>query len=315
MTDLAASPEPSSSSFAKASSAYRTLQFAGVQVAAVVLAVIAGLPSLEVALFAVSTYLVRMFLVTGALHRYFSHRTYKTSRLFQALLALGSLTALQKGALWWAAHHRHHHRYSDEPRDVHSPVQRGFYYAHIGWILDPQWDRTRTEQVKDLARYPELRLLDSNVVMVLVFAALCAATCFLWSFEAMVWGWFVSTMVLWHATFTINSLAHVWGRRVYETSDTSRNNVWLALLTLGEGWHNNHHYYPTSCAQGFRWYEVDVTYRVLWLLEKVGLVWDLKRAPAEVVAGRLGGRDWRVAQEPEPAPEPVLGSAAPAVAR
>jgi stearoyl-CoA desaturase (delta-9 desaturase) len=294
---------PRTTLFEKTSGAYRTVQFIGVHVATVALAVLAGLPTLEVALFAVATYLVRMFFVTGALHRYFSHRTYKTSRAFQALLALGSLTALQKGVLWWAAHHRHHHRYSDTERDVHSPVQRGFVYSHIGWILDPQWDETRTDQIKDFARYPELRLLDSNVVMVLLFAALCAVTLFAWGFQAMVWGWFVSTVLLWHGTFTINSLAHVWGRRVYATEDTSRNNWLLALLTLGEGWHNNHHYFPSSCAQGFRWYEVDVTYRVLWLLEKVGLVWDLKQAPAEVVAGRLGGRDWRIEAAPT-APEP-----------
>ncbi len=303
MSEAAASSAPSP--LYRASQVYRTAQFWGLHVAAVALAIYVGLPSWQVVLFTALTYFGRMFFVTGGLHRYFSHRTYKTSRWFQFVLGVGSLSTLQKGVLWWAAHHRHHHRTSDTERDIHSPVQDGFWYSHVGWILDPKNDDTRVESVKDLARYPELRLLNSNVVMVLFFAALCAATVSLWSLEAMVYGWFVSTVLLWHGTFTINSLCHVWGRRIYATSDDSRNNFALALITMGEGWHNNHHYYQTSCAQGFRWYEIDVTYRILWLLEKVGLVWDLKEAPAEVIEGRLGGRDWKIAKDApaEPAAE------------
>ncbi|RMG09162.1 MAG: acyl-CoA desaturase, partial [Planctomycetota bacterium] len=271
----------------------KTSIFLGFHVAAGVLAYLAGLPSVEAVLLAVGMYFARMFVVTAGYHRYFSHRTFKTSRAFQFLLALGAMTTLQKGVLWWAAHHRHHHRFSDQPEDLHSP-RRGFWWAHVGWILSDRYTETRYDKIKDFAKYPELRFFNSELVMVLTFAALCAAFYFGLGFQALVYGCFVSTVFLWHGTFTINSLTHLVGKRVYATSDDSRNSLILALITLGEGWHNNHHYYQTAACQGFRWYEIDITYAILRLLEKLGIVWDLRGVPAEVVDGRLGGRNWLV---------------------
>ena len=225
---------------------------------------------------ALASYLVRMFAITAGYHRYFSHRSFKTSRTFQFLLALLGTSTTQKGPLWWAAAHRRHHKYSDTPEDMHSPKQRGFWYAHMGWWFGRKNDETAFEWVPDFARYPELKFLDRYYhVGVCAWMGLAAL---LRGWDGFLWGYVVSTFALMHCTFFINSLAHVYGSRRYDTDDTSRNNWWLALLTLGEGWHNNHHRYMSSARQGFFWWEVDVTYYVLKALSWVGIVWDL-RAP------------------------------------
>jgi stearoyl-CoA desaturase (delta-9 desaturase) len=236
----------------------------------------------------VGMYYLRMFAVTAVYHRYFSHRTFKMGRPLQLVLATLGTTALQKGPLWWAAHHRHHHRFSDTERDIHSPTRRGFFWAHVGWILSDDYDETDWARIRDFARFPELRWL--NRWHAVPFTVLCVVFQLTMGFQALVWGCFVSTVLLWHGTFTINSLAHVFGKRVYETADTSRNSFLLALITMGEGWHNNHHYYQASANQGFHWWQVDVTFWILVGMEKLGLVRDLKRAPAEVVAGRRAER-------------------------
>ncbi|HKY38826.1 MAG TPA: fatty acid desaturase [Polyangiaceae bacterium] len=231
-------------------------------------------------LLALGLYAVRMFGVTGAYHRYFSHRTYKTSRAFQLVLALLAMTSVQKGVLWWAAHHRHHHRMSDQPGDTHSVLQDGFWWSHVGWILAPQNHDTDYSKVKDLAKYPELRFFNDYYYLPAV--ALAVGLFLAGGWWALYWGFFVSTMLLWHGTFTINSLTHVFGSTRYVTTDNSRNNLWLALITLGEGWHNNHHYYQRSTNQGFFWWEIDVTFYVLKALSWVGLVWDLHTPPPHV---------------------------------
>jgi stearoyl-CoA desaturase (delta-9 desaturase) len=234
---------------------------------------------------ALGLYVVRMFGITAGYHRYFSHRTYKTSRAFQFLLAFLAQTSLQKGALWWAAHHRHHHKHSDEPADIHSPVQRGFWWSHVGWILVPEYHATRQDLVRDLTRYPELVWLDRwHWVPPLAYGV---GLFLVGGWPLLVWGLVVSTVLLWHGTFVINSLAHVFGRRRYATSDDSRNSLLLALITLGEGWHNNHHHYQSSTSQGFFWWEVDVTFYVLKALEKLGLVWDLRRPPKHMLQANL----------------------------
>jgi stearoyl-CoA desaturase (Delta-9 desaturase) len=230
---------------------------------------------------AVGLYYLRMFGVTAGYHRYFAHRTYKTSRVFQFLLAWLAVSSAQKGVLWWAAHHREHHRYSDQPEDIHSPVQRGFWWAHVGWIFAPQNVETNLARVADLARFPELRWLER---WQLVPPITLAAGLLLWGgLPALLWGFFVSTTLLWHGTYTINSLAHLFGSRRYATPDDSRNNWFLALLTLGEGWHNNHHYYRPAANQGFFWWEFDPTFYVLKMLSWVRLIWDVRTPPRRVL--------------------------------
>jgi stearoyl-CoA desaturase (Delta-9 desaturase) len=228
----------------------------------------------------IGMYVLRMFGITAGFHRYFAHRSYETSRVFQFVLAFLGHTAAQKGVLWWAGNHRHHHRYSDMEEDIHSPLQRGFWWSHVGWILSPKYNRTPTENIKDFARYPELALL--NRFHLLPAIALAVAIFFIGGWSMLLWGFFVSTVLLYHGTFTINSLSHVFGRRRYKTTDTSRNNWLLALITLGEGWHNNHHYHQNTANQGWFWWEVDLSYYALKVLSWVGLVWDL-RTPTESI--------------------------------
>jgi len=230
---------------------------------------------------AVVLYLVRMFGVTAGYHRYFSHRSFRTSRAGQFLLALLAQTSAQRGILWWAAKHRHHHRHSDSLDDVHSPRHHGFWYAHLGWIFRPQHGATDYAAVADLARFPELRFLDRH--QYLPAAVLAVGTWLLAGWSGLVVGFFWSTVALYHGTFMINSLAHVHGTQRYITGDDSRNNWWLALITLGEGWHNNHHAYQRSTRQGFRWWEVDPTFYALKAFSWAGVVWELGAPPREVV--------------------------------
>ena len=223
------------------------------------------------------SYYLRMFGITAGFHRYFSHRTYRLGRVSQFLMALLAQTAAQKGVLWWASNHRHHHRYSDLPEDVHSPIQRGFWWSHVGWILVPDYQETDFSRVPDLAKYPKLVWLDRNQFLATLLYGVGCYLAFGW--VGLFYGYFLSTVLLWHGTFSINSVMHLFGRRVFPTTDWSRNSFLFALITTGEGWHNNHHYYPGSAAQGFRWWQVDASYYVLWLLEKAGIVADLHRAP------------------------------------
>lgn len=266
----------------------RALPFIGLHLGC--LAVIwTGVSAFAVAL-AVVLYAVRMFALTGFYHRYFSHRTFQTSRGMQFVFAVIGASCAQRGPLWWAAHHRKHHRHADTPDDPHSPRHRGFWRSHAGWFLTHGAFATDLQRVPDLARYPELRWLDRFDT--LVPAALAMSLYALgqalqhWAprlgtngLQLLAWGFFVSTTVLFHATVTINSVAHRLGRRRFDTHDDSRNNAWLALITFGEGWHNNHHFFPGSARQGFRWWELDITYYGLRLLAAIGLVRDLKLVP------------------------------------
>ncbi|MEB2314168.1 MAG: acyl-CoA desaturase [Polyangiaceae bacterium] len=225
-------------------------------------------------------YVARMFFITAGYHRYFSHHAYKLGRAAQLVMAFGGGTAAQKGALWWAGHHRHHHKYSDGPEDIHSP-KRGFWWSHMNWFLCEKYDRTPIERIKDFAKYPELRWLDRHHLVPPV--ALAAAVYLAGGASALLAGFFLSTVLLYHGTFTINSLSHVFGRRRYATTDTSRNSLLLALITLGEGWHNNHHYYQSTANQGFFWWEIDVTYYVLRALALLGVARELRTPPAHVL--------------------------------
>jgi len=244
----------------------------------------------------VLSYVLRMFAITGFYHRYFSHRTFKTSRLMQLVFAVLGLTATQRGPLWWAAHHRHHHKHADTHDDPHAPLH-GLWWSHAGWFLSRRHYQSDYEQVADLTRFPELRWLDRHELMIPVLYAMFMfglgyVLQHTWPelgtgpWQLLCWGYFLSTVVLIHITLTINSLAHCWGRRRYETRDDSRNNWFLALLTLGEGWHNNHHHYPGSVRQGFYWWEVDVTYYLFKAMSSIGLIYDLKRVPPALLNAR-----------------------------
>ena len=251
---------------------------------------------------AVLLYVVRMFAITGFYHRYFSHRAFHASRAVQFVFAAIGASSVQRGPLWWAAHHRSHHRHAEGELDPHSPVRRGFLWSHVGWFLTPGAFRTDLRLIRDLARFPELRLLDRfDILMPVVLAvALYALGRYLSSaqpqlgtngMQLVVWGFCISTVVLFHATFMINSLAHRFGTRRFGTPDASRNNWWLALITFGEGWHNNHHRFPGAARQGLRWWELDMTYYGLSLLSWLGLVHDLRPFPASVRLARRHDAD------------------------
>ncbi len=241
----------------------------------------------------VALYCVRMFAITAFYHRYFSHKSFRTSRLVQFIFAVVGASSVQRGPLWWAAHHRQHHLSADTESDPHSPRHLGFWKSHLGWFLTKSAFATDTKKIPDLQRFPELRLLDRFDILVPV---LLATSLFLggeliqaqWPHlqtsgaQLLVWGFCISTVVLFHITVTINSLAHRFGSRRYNTADDSRNNWILALLTFGEGWHNNHHFFPGSTRQGFKWWEIDITFYALKMMSWFGIVWDLKTVPEKL---------------------------------
>ena len=238
-------------------------------------------------------YAIRMFAITGFYHRYFSHRAFRTSRPVQFVFALIGASSVQRGPLWWAAHHRQHHAHSDTAKDPHTP-RNGFWRSHAVWFLTPAGFRTNEARVRDLLKFPELRWLDRfDTVVPLVLAIvlfILGAVLERWAPglgtngpQLLVWGFFVSTVVLFHATVTINSLSHRWGSRRFATRDDSRNNFFLALLTFGEGWHNNHHFFPGSAKQGFRWWEIDLTWYALRVMQALGLVYELRPIPEWVM--------------------------------
>ncbi len=236
----------------------------------------------------------RMFAITAFYHRYFSHRSYKVNRVWQFLFAILGNTAAQRGPLWWASHHRLHHKESDSANDLHSPVVHGFFWSHMGWFMSKKGYATKHAVVKDWSKFPELVFLNRFDALVPVVYAVLMFSLGAWlestyphagvtGGQVLVWGFFISTVLLFHATFTINSLGHVWGRRRFNTKDQSRNNPWLAALTLGEGWHNNHHRYAISARQGFYWYEVDVSYYILKLMNLLGIVGHLNDVPERIL--------------------------------
>lgn len=245
---------------------------------------------------AVTLYFARMLAITGFYHRYFSHKTFRTSRWFQFVMAVIGNTSVQRSPLWWAAHHRFHHLNADLENDIHSPRRHGLLWSHIGWVTSKTNFNTRRKLIPDFTNYPELLFLDrfDTIVPVIfavsifgfgVFLEKCFPALGTNGMQMLVWGFVISTVFLFHGTFTINSLSHKFGTRRYPTKDDSRNNFLLSLVTLGEGWHNNHHHYSAATRQGFFWWEIDITYYFLLLLNRLGLIWDLKSVPEEVRNG------------------------------
>jgi stearoyl-CoA desaturase (delta-9 desaturase) len=260
--------------------------------AACLFAFVVGVSPIAV-LVAIILYVVRMFAITGFYHRYFSHRSFKTSRAGQFIFGLLGAAAVQRGPVWWAAHHRHHHAHSDKDEDAHSPIRHGFMKSHMGWFLTKKGFVPDLRRVRDLLQFPELRWLDRfDIIVPIVLAVavfLLGVALEKWApglgtngWQMLVWGFFISTVACSHGTYTINSLSHVFGRQRYRTGDSSRNNWLFALITLGEGWHNNHHHYPSAARQGFYWWEIDITFYILKVLSWLGIIWDLKPVPLSV---------------------------------
>ena len=244
----------------------------------------------------VALYFIRMFWITGGYHRYFAHKSYKTSRWFQFVIAFMAQTSAQKGALWWAAHHRHHHRHSDQPEDPHSMKLYGFWYSHVGWIIGPDYKKTDFKTIGDYAKYPELVWLNKYYLVPPTALAIVVALAGAWvnggspllmfthhGMSTLIIGFFLSTVFTYHGTFSINSIMHKFGNQRYDSGDESKNSLWLALLTLGEGWHNNHHYYEAASRAGFFWWEIDITYYILRTFKFFGLIWDMKEVPKHIL--------------------------------
>jgi stearoyl-CoA desaturase (delta-9 desaturase) len=249
---------------------------------------------------AMAIYAPRMFAITAGYHRYFSHRSYKMSRPVAFLVGLVGVTSTQKGPLWWASHHRRHHKYSDQPEDIHSPRQRGFLWSHMLWILVKRHAGADLSNVKDLSKYPEIRWLEKNERwIVLGFVGLIGL---IWGTWGLIWGYCVSTTILWHCTFCINSATHLWGKRIYETTDDSKNSFLFGLICFGEGWHNNHHYYQRAANQGWHWWQVDISFYGLWIMEKVGLVTEMHRVPPHIRDKTEAPGRARLANEPDDEP-------------
>jgi stearoyl-CoA desaturase (delta-9 desaturase) len=243
-------------------------------------------------------YFVRVFSIGAFYHRYFSHRTFKTNRFFQFIFAILGASAVQRGPLWWATHHRQHHMVADQEEDAHSPIRHGFLWSHIGWFMSKRHYYYNPERVSDLARFPELVFLDrfDSLVPLLLLFSLLAVGSLLHHFhpalgtsavQMAVWGFSISTIAVFHTTVSINSLSHQFGKRRFHTKDNSRNNLFLALLTLGEGWHNNHHHYPASARQGFMWWEIDITYYVLKIMERMSIISDVRGVPKLILEKNL----------------------------
>jgi stearoyl-CoA desaturase (Delta-9 desaturase) len=233
-------------------------------------------------------YLIRGFGLTGGFHRYFAHRAYKTSRWFQFCLAVMGCAALQRGAMWWAAHHRLHHKHSDQEEDPHSPISHSVWFSHVGWVLSKRYDRIEWEQMKDFKKYPELLWLEKFDLVPGVLIGLC---CLALGPSYFFWSFLFGTICLYHTTFMVNSVCHLFGTRRFETKDRSRNNAFVAMLTMGEGWHNNHHHYPSAARQGFKWWEVDLSYIILKTLSLFGIVWDLRQpTPRALAKNAIGAK-------------------------
>ena len=232
-------------------------------------------------------YVIKGMGVTTGFHRLLAHRSYKTNRFVQFLLALAGSMAVQGGPLWWVAHHREHHAETDTDLDIHSPVTKGMWQAHMGWMMTDEAFNEKGTNSRDLHKFPEIKFLQRYYVWILV-----AQIVFLFGLGAglnalypqlatsglqfVVWGFFISTVFTWHVTFMVNSVCHRWGAQPYDTGDASTNNVFIGILAFGEGWHNNHHHYPNSARHGLRWWQADVTYMLIRALEIVGLASDLK---------------------------------------
>lgn len=252
--------------------------------------------SLELVALMVISFVVRTFGWEAGHHRYFAHRSFKTSRIFQFVLgALGAMSG-QRGPLWWAAVHREHHSYADTDKDPHSPLKRGWFFAYLGWLFERPDGQTNYDNVKDWAQFPELVWLNEHhyvfpyFLLCLTFVLGQWTPLFGWGagIEAVIWGFCISTALSLQGTHMVNAFAHAqqsgwFTYRNYPTDDRSQNHWLLCIVTLGASWHNNHHRYPVAARAGFRWWELDLTFIALRGLAALGLVWDLRAVPGHVL--------------------------------
>lgn len=211
-------------------------------------------------------------------HRYFTHRSYATPKWVEYLLAIFGCLAGEAGPIAWVAAHRYHHTYSDQEQDPHSPLKdpnsfKGFLWAHVGWLFAREENLATFDQYKryapDMAQDKFLVFLDRNHMIPVITLAVLLYALGGWPF--VVWGMFVRSVLVYHSTWLVNSASHVWGYRTFKTTDQSKNNWWVALLSFGEGWHNNHHAFQRSARHGMRWWEFDLTYRTIQLMWVLGL--------------------------------------------
>ncbi len=229
----------------------------------------------------VGLYLATTFAIGIGYHRLLTHRGFVAPRWMRRVLAWTGAAALQGGPARWTRIHRRHHQATDKEGDPHSPLE-GFFYAHMGWIMlvDAEEGRDYRELAPDVAGGDRwIRVLDQGVLFTLPWfltALLCYAV---GGWRGVLWGTILRTLALWHFTWCINSVCHVWGTRPNATRDESRNVWWLGLLTLGEGWHNNHHARPAAAMHGWRWYEIDFSGYVIRLLARLGIISNLIRPP------------------------------------
>jgi stearoyl-CoA desaturase (delta-9 desaturase) len=236
--------------------------------------------------------------VTVGYHRLLTHRSFKTSPPMRALFAALGSAAIEGPVIEWVANHRKHHQFSDEPGDPHSPhvdhgkgwrgALRGLAHAHLGWIFSDQELASEERYAKDLLADPVVRFVDRTFLLwVLVGLAFPFALGFALTgsiaggLTGLLWGGAVRILFLHHATFSINSLCHFFGRQRFATGDESRNLLWLSLPTLGEAWHNNHHAFPTSARHGLRWWQLDPSAWLIVGMERCGLIWDVVRVTSE----------------------------------
>jgi stearoyl-CoA desaturase (delta-9 desaturase) len=236
---------------------------------------------------AFAMYVIRGIGVTGGYHRLLAHRAFKTSRFVQFLFALAGSLAVQGGPIWWVSHHRSHHRDTDTDEDIHSPVTRGMWKAHMGWMITDEAFNENGANSRDLHKFAELKFLQRYYVWLVVLEMIGLfgfGSIWAWVFpesgtsglQMLVWGFFISTVFTWHVTFMVNSVCHRYGSQPYDTKDASTNNVFVGVLGFGEGWHNNHHYYPNSARHGLRWWQLDTTWWLIRLLQVLGIVSEPK---------------------------------------
>jgi stearoyl-CoA desaturase (delta-9 desaturase) len=244
--------------------------------------------SWRIAAISAGCYVLQVLGITAGYHRYFSHRAFRTSRIFQFVLAWLGCSAMQNGPLWWASGHRRHHRFSDKPGDPHSPVLGGFWHAHLGWVLDGSNDHPDLSNVRDFTGFVELRLLDEWKWVPTLVTGVASVLLFGW--PGLVWVFGVATTLAFHAPLFVNSLGHLRGRQRFETNDSSRNNALLGVLVLGEGWHNNHHHAQGLARHGLAWWEIDVTYYAIRALQLVRVVWCVREPGARVARDTSGRR-------------------------